>query len=513
MGQKQTYPSLRIQKQSTKNKTSRSKKLESKQLKVYVDNREYQIEAPDSTLTCGWLISEVIRLSNNPSIVSLKTLSNLEIVDYWLTHFDRPLTPLRQSEKLTAVFCEQLQYDLCLDHFEPVKVVGKGGFSTVSQVRKKDTGMLYAIKTMDKHFIRKEEKVSQVLTERRIMIRARHPFIVKLHWAFQTQNKLHLVMDLCPGGELFFHLHNIGRFNEKQARFYFAEILLALEYLHQENVVYRDLKPENILLNIDGHIRITDFGLSKENITKEGRTFSFCGSPEYMSPEMLKGKGHGRLVDLYSLGALLYEMLTGLPPFYHKNRSKMYYRIMNEHLSIPEYLSKPCKDLLKGLLEKDPQARLGCTNGLEEIKNHVWCEKIPWDRIRDMTITPPFRPNLRVSNFDPEYTRMEVDPVFSEDNRTSVDDLFIDWAYYSEMEEGPGKQVPSDISLSTTISKSAGFISHNSTISREESKLHVTLPKISLTEIQNKKPRKPPQPLFKLTEEDILYSQENPDTL
>ena len=135
-------------------------------------------------------------------------------------------------------------------------------------------------------------------------------------------------MDFCPGGELFFHLHNLGRLTEDQAKFYFCEILLAIEFLHSLNIVYRDLKPENVLLDIDGHVRITDFGLSKEGIDKNGRSYSFCGSPEYMSPEMLKALGHGREVDFYSIGALLFEMLTGLPPFYDSNRSKMYLKIL-----------------------------------------------------------------------------------------------------------------------------------------------------------------------------------------
>ena len=177
-------------------------------------------------------------------------------------------------------------------------------------------------------------------------------------------------MDFCPGGELFFHLHNLGRLTEDQTKFYFCEILLAIEFLHSLNIVYRDLKPENVLLDIDGHVRITDFGLSKEGIDKNGRSYSFCGSPEYMSPEMLKALGHGREVDFYSIGALLFEMLTGLPPFYDSNRSKMYLKILNEDLDLPPYLSRNVKNLLLGLLEKDPTARLGFQHGIEEIKSH-----------------------------------------------------------------------------------------------------------------------------------------------
>ena len=146
-------------------------------------------------------------------------------------------------------------------------------------------------------------------------------------------------MDFCPGGELFFHLHNIGRLNEHQARFYFVEIVLGLEHMHKKLIIYRDLKPENILIDIDGHIKLTDFGLSKDHMSKTTLTKSFCGSPEYMSPEMLIGAGHSQAVDFYSLGALLYEMLTGLPPFYDQNREIMYKWIQKEKVKYPSYLS------------------------------------------------------------------------------------------------------------------------------------------------------------------------------
>lgn len=177
-------------------------------------------------------------------------------------------------------------------------------------------------------------------------------------------------MDFCPGGELFYHLHNVGRFTEEQSKFYFAEIILGLEYLHSREIAYRDLKPENVLLDIDGHVRLTDFGLSKENLGKHSKTYSFCGSPEYMSPEMLSGFGHGRSVDFYSIGSLLFEMLTGLPPFYDENRTKMYWKIINEPLSFPLFLSKSVKDLLTKLLAKNPVNRIGSLQGCEEVKNH-----------------------------------------------------------------------------------------------------------------------------------------------
>ena len=175
---------------------------------------------------------------------------------------------------------------------------------------------------------------------------------MKLHWAFQSRDAIHFVMDFCPGGELFFLLSRIGRFSEPTARFYFAEILLGLEALHARNVMYRDLKPENVLLDVDGHVKLADFGLSKD---PEGPlSYSFCGSPEYMSPEMLAAAGHDWRVDLYSLGAILYEMLTGLPPFYNSDTKIMYDAIVHEQLCYPSYLSEAAIALLSELLEKDP---------------------------------------------------------------------------------------------------------------------------------------------------------------
>lgn len=271
-------------------------------------------------------------------------------------------------------------------------------------------------------------------------------------------------MDFCPAGELFFHLHNLGRLTEDQAKFYFSEIILGIEYLHSLEIVYRDLKPENILLDIDGHVRITDFGLSKQGISKDSRSFSFCGSPEYMSPEMLKGLGHGREVDFYSIGALLFEMLTGLPPFYDANRSRMYIKILNEDLEMPTYLSKSAKQLIAGLLEKDPTRRLGCSEGIEEIKSHLWLKGTDYKRILQKKISPPFRPNLHHSNFDPEYT---VTPISHDEFLTSPTPFAspfedFDYAYHGKVSKEIKLHSVDLASLSTNISKTGYFSRNNS---------------------------------------------------
>eukprot|EP01083_Nonionella_stella_P015641 43785_1 len=178
--------------------------------------------------------------------------------------------------------------------------------------------------------------------------------------AFQSKNKLYFVLDYCAGGELFFHLSKVGKFSEPRAAFYASEIFLALEYIHQLDIVCRDLKPENVLLDARGHVRLTDFGLSKEGISSSSSgANSFCGTPEYLAPEILNRQGHGRAVDWWSLGALLYEMLTGLPPFYCRDRERLFEKIRRGHLEYPRSLSNKSTLLLKGLLTKDPRNRLG----------------------------------------------------------------------------------------------------------------------------------------------------------
>ena len=234
-------------------------------------------------------------------------------------------------------------------------------------MRDKSNGILYAMKVLRKDYIIKKNQVEHTKTERSVLGRAvHHPYIVGLNMAFQTSDKLFLVLDYCPGGELFFHLGKVGRFPEERARFYAAQITLALEYVHQMDVIYRcagvfvrcvfvchsyfcilfvvylrDLKPENVLLDAVGNVRLTDFGLSKEGVSDHSTgANSFCGTPEYIAPEVLRREGHGRAVDWWSLGALLYEMITGLPPFYSRNRETMFEKIMKAELSFPEQISE-----------------------------------------------------------------------------------------------------------------------------------------------------------------------------
>ena len=212
---------------------------------------------------------------------------------------------------------------------------------------------------------------------------------------------------------MFYHLQQNARYPEFLAKFYFAEILIGIEYLHSKNIVYRDMKPENVLIDVDGHIKLADFGLSKIFKTDE-RSFSFCGSPEYMCPEILKREGHNHMVDYYTLGAILFEMLTGFPPYYTNNKSEMTRRILESDLSFPSNLNPDAISLMSGLLERNPSKRIGFKNGVQEIKSHPWLQDIDWGLFIQKKITPPWKPRLDQSNFDPEYTELPLN--FDETN-------------------------------------------------------------------------------------------------
>jgi serine/threonine protein kinase len=430
-------------------------------LGVVHEGQTTEVLVPEASLTCGWLLSEVIRKGGD-GVVALKTTCNNEAQDYWLLQYDRPLTPFTDHQTFAVVMGRAVSSRVDRSHFEVVKMIGKGGFSRVLEVRKKDSGELFAMKSMNKAFLKREHKIPQVLTERQVMARLNHPFIVQLKWAFQSvrvsqDHELHLVMDFCPGGELFFHLHNLGRFSEDQAKFYFGEIVLGLEHLHNNNIIYRDIKPENILLDIDGHVKLTDFGLAKEHLNSSAISYSFCGSPEYMSPEMLRRQGHGRPVDFYSLGALLFEMLTGLPPFYSRNKTKMYGRIQQEPLVVPNFVSDRARSLLHGLLEKDPTRRIGAQRGLTEVREHPWCAKIKWDKLLRRKILPPFRPNLKLSNFDPEYTSITIT---EREELGQVDDFFagFDYDYQATSLETSRATVTQSFSSKKALSNEASTI-------------------------------------------------------
>lgn len=313
-----------------------------------------------------------------------------------------------------------------LDDFTLIKVIGKGTYGKVMLVRHKKVrfdiyvrghlfinqdNAVYAMKMLRKEHVVKRNQVEHTKTERNVLEAVSHPFIVNMIYAFQTPKKLYFILEYCPGGELFFHLSRAARFSEPRCRFYACEILLAIEYLHKHDIVYRDLKPENVLLDGDGHVKLTDFGLSKEGISDNFSAKSICGTPEYLAPEILDRHGHGKAVDWYSFGALIYEMLTGLPPYYTKDREKLFERIRKGELQFPSYVSPSSRSLLEGLLRRDPALRLGASaQDADEIKRHPFFFGIDWLAVYSRRLTPPFKPNVTsqtdVKYFDREFVDM-----------------------------------------------------------------------------------------------------------
>jgi serum/glucocorticoid-regulated kinase 2 len=279
-----------------------------------------------------------------------------------------------------------------LDDFVLLKTVGKGSFGKVVMVRKRDDQRVYAMKILKKEMVLKRKQYEHTLSERRILENIDHSFIVSLRFAFQTEHKLYMVFDFFNGGELYHYLSEGGKFGEERARFYAAEIACALDYLHKRGIVYRDLKPENLILDSNGHIRITDFGLSKEGV--EGDTItSICGTPEYLAPEILRKKPYGVAVDWWSLGTLLFEMIVGLPPFYDRNRPTMYKKILEAPLTPPPDMSPEAVDLCSKMLVREPQNRLGY-RGAAEIKAHPFFSSIDWEKLERKEHTPPWVPRV-----------------------------------------------------------------------------------------------------------------------
>ncbi|XP_053306296.1 ribosomal protein S6 kinase beta-2 [Spea bombifrons] len=334
---------------------------------------------------------------------------------------------------------------ICLGHetlspecFQILRVLGKGSYGKVFQVRKvigSNSGRIFAMKVLQKaRLICQVKDTEHAIAERDILKSVRHPFIVDLMYAFQTQGKLYLILECLAGGELFSQLERESIFMEDTASFYLAEITLALGHLHSLGIIYRDLKPENIMLHAHGHIKLTDFGLCKESIHGDSVTHTFCGTVEYMAPEILAHKGHNRAVDWWSLGILLFDMLTGSPPFTANNRKKIIDKILKAKLSFPPYLTPDARDLLKKLLKKNPSHRLGSGPAdVADIKKHPFFRLTHWDDLLECKIEPPYRPDLvsedDTSHFGTHFTQQA--PIDSPDAfiSESANQAFLGFTY------------------------------------------------------------------------------------
>jgi serum/glucocorticoid-regulated kinase 2 len=300
-----------------------------------------------------------------------------------------------------------------IDDFKLIKVIGRGSYGKVCLVQFKQTEELYAMKSLKKDVLLDEDQVESTLLEKNILQNLNYPFLVGMSFCFQTEERVYFVLPFIRGGELFQHLRQYKYFPEKNVKFYASIIGLALEYLHKNGVVYRDIKPENILLEEDGYLKLIDFGMAK--ILKEGEiTNSFCGTPEYLAPEIITGEGHNRMADWWSYGTLVYEMLFGIPPFFCENIEKMYELITKSDLRFPKKfkVSEDTKDFLAKLLVKNQKERFGINGGFEEIKKHPFLKGMDFKALEEKKIEAPFKPILEgsfdVRNFDEEFTSEDL---------------------------------------------------------------------------------------------------------
>jgi len=327
-------------------------------------------------------------------------------------------SPSKLTELLNSTPTKQNAADrgvkVDLDFFEILSVVGDGLVGKIFQVVMKGTNKVYAMKVMRKKRIVDQVLINGTQTERNIMLSIEHPFITKLHYAFQTDKKLYLIMDYLPGGDLSYHLNNMGRFNEKLTQFYAAEIGLALNNLHGRNIIYRDLKASNTLLDLEGHIRLADFGMAKQMSTEiPAYSFSFCGTTRYMAPEIIKETGYGSAVDWWAYGVLLFQMLTGRFPYDDDDEDNIADKILNDRLDFPSNISQHSKALIRGLLHRNPSQRFGWA----EVRRQPFFKSIDWNKLETRQIQPPWKPpaeegELDTGNFPSSMTgRTPVDSV------------------------------------------------------------------------------------------------------
>ena len=309
---------------------------------------------------------------------------------------------------------------ISIDNFNLLRVIGRGNFSKVLMVELKTTGRLYAMKVVKKELVMEDEDIEWVQIEKNVFETAsNHPFLVGLHSCFQTPSRLFYVIELVQGGDLMYHMQNKKKLPEEHARFYSAEISLALNFLHENGIIFRDLKLDNVLMDCDGHIKLTDYGLCKQGVKKGDKTSTFCGTPNYMAPEILSEQDYSFSVDWWALGILLFEMMAGRGPFFTENFEEkdedfLFQVILTKTIRPPRSLSVKAGKIITGFLNKNPKERLGCNSeyGFREIIEHPFFSSIDWEALEQKQINPPYLPTLQderdLVNFPDEFTKEPV---------------------------------------------------------------------------------------------------------
>ncbi|KAL6071210.1 RPS6 protein kinase [Balamuthia mandrillaris] len=434
-----------------------------------VDGQKAKTKVKKKTLDPKWNETFTFKVYS-PTTIHLEVWDkDLFTADDFLGQVDIPLSDLSKDEEVDDWYslnrrrsgefvCGQIhlnihytseQKRISVDDFEILKCIGEGSYGKVFQVRKKDTGMIYAMKVLKKQRLLQEGEVEHTLTEQKILKDNVHPFLVNLKFCFQTDKKIYFIMDFVNGGELFFHLKKDGKFSEEKVRFYAAEIVLALGHLHSLGIIYRDLKPENVLLESSGHCRLTDFGLAKGGIHGT-KTTTFCGTPEYLAPEVIAGEPYGKEIDWWSLGTIMYELFTTTPPFYCPNQREMYRHIMKDQPRWTREMSEEAVSLMSALMEKDPTKRLGSGPGdAEDIKAHPFFKSIKWDKLLEKKVKPPIVPKTKgledTSNVDPMFKSKPARDSISEADATNLSDsldeqMFGNFSFVSTSEIRKGGQ-------------------------------------------------------------------------
>ncbi|XP_069932775.1 protein kinase C zeta type isoform X1 [Oryctolagus cuniculus] len=316
----------------------------------------------------------------------------------------------------------KISQGLGLQDFDLIRVIGRGSYAKVLLVRLKKNGQVYAMKVVKKELVHDDEDIDWVQTEKHVFEQASgNPFLVGLHSCFQTTSRLFLVIEYVNGGDLMFHMQRQRKLPEEHARFYAAEICIALNFLHERGIIYRDLKLDNVLLDADGHIKLTDYGMCKEGLGPGDTTSTFCGTPNYIAPEILRGEEYGFSVDWWALGVLMFEMMAGRSPFDiitdnpdMNTEDYLFQVILEKPIRIPRFLSVKASHVLKGFLNKDPKERLGCRpqTGFSDIKSHAFFRSIDWDLLEKKQALPPFQPQITddygLDNFDTQFTSEPV---------------------------------------------------------------------------------------------------------
>ncbi|KAG8569036.1 hypothetical protein GDO81_014238 [Engystomops pustulosus] len=316
----------------------------------------------------------------------------------------------------------KISQGLSLQDFDLIRVIGRGSYAKVLLVRLKKNDQTYAMKVVKKELVHDEEDIDWVQTEKHVFEQAsNNPFLVGLHSCFQTPSRLFLVIEYVNGGDLMFHMQRQRKLPEEHARFYAAEICIALNFLHERGIIYRDLKLDNVLLDAEGHIKLTDYGMCKEGLGPGDTTSTFCGTPNYIAPEILRGEEYGFSVDWWALGVLMFEMMAGRSPFDiitdnpdMNTEDYLFQVILEKPIRIPRFLSVKASHVLKGFLNKDPKDRLGCQpqTGFTDIKSHTFFRSIDWDMLEKKQVVPPFKPQITddygLENFDTQFTSEPV---------------------------------------------------------------------------------------------------------